>query len=80
MTRKRRAQPKTQAQSARQAFDETAARERLGAVPASGVRASEIQYWDARVAELRATGQRLTDTALLFQAMGGVAEDKHSGS
>ncbi|MGN6231621.1 MAG: efflux transporter outer membrane subunit [Trinickia sp.] len=70
----------TQAQSARQAFDETAARERLGAVPASSVRASEIQYWDARVAELRATGQRLTDTALLFQAMGVVAEDKHSGS
>jgi NodT family efflux transporter outer membrane factor (OMF) lipoprotein len=70
----------TQAQSARQAFDETAARSRLGAVPASSVRATEMQYWNARVGELRSTGQRLTDTALLFQAMGVVAQDPHSGT
>jgi hypothetical protein len=61
-------------------LEDPAARGRLGAVPASTVRASEMQYWNARVTELRATGQRLTDTALLFQAMGVVAQDEHSGS
>ena len=64
----------TQAQSARQAFDETAARGRLGAIPGSSVRASEEQYWNAQLAAIRSTGQRLTDTAVLFQAMGGVPD------
>jgi outer membrane protein TolC len=66
----------TQAQSARQAFDETAARGRLGAIPGSSVRASEEQYWNAQLAAIRSTGQRLTDTAVLFQAMGGVPDGK----
>lgn len=60
----------TQTQSARQAFDETAARGRLGAIPAANVRASEQQYWNAKLAALRSSAQRLADTALLFQAMG----------
>jgi NodT family efflux transporter outer membrane factor (OMF) lipoprotein len=60
----------SQTQSAKQAFDETAARGRLGAVPTSNVRASEIQYWNATLSAVRATNQRLADTALLFQAMG----------
>ncbi|MGN6319727.1 efflux transporter outer membrane subunit [Trinickia sp.] len=60
----------SQTQSAKQAFDETAARGRLGAVPASNVRTSEIQYWNATLSAVRATSQRLADTALLFQAMG----------
>jgi NodT family efflux transporter outer membrane factor (OMF) lipoprotein len=60
----------TQTQSARQAFDETAARGRLGAIPAASVRASEQQYWNAKLTALRSSAQRLADTALLFQAMG----------
>jgi NodT family efflux transporter outer membrane factor (OMF) lipoprotein len=66
----------TQTQSARQAFDETAARGRLGAIPGSSVRASEAQYRNAQLAAIRSTGQRLTDTAVLFQAMGGVPDGK----
>ena len=60
----------TQTQSARQAFEETAARGRLGAIPAATVRASEQQYWNAKLTALRTSAQRLADTALLFQAMG----------
>lgn len=60
----------TQARAAQQAFDETAARGRLGAVAGVSVRASEIQYLNAKLGAIRATGQRLADTALLFQAMG----------
>lgn len=64
-----------QAQSAQQAFAETAARGRLGAVPPSSVRTSEIQYGNAKLAAIRSTGQRLSDTALLFQAMGSRTPD-----
>jgi NodT family efflux transporter outer membrane factor (OMF) lipoprotein len=63
-----------QTQSARQAFDEAAARGRLGAVSTSNVRASENQYWNARLGAIRSTGQRLADTALLFQSMGEMPE------
>lgn len=58
------------ASAARQAFDETAARGKLGAVPDSAVRASEQQYWNERVGAIRSTGRRLGDTAMLYQAMG----------
>ncbi|PMS16371.1 RND transporter [Trinickia dabaoshanensis] len=60
----------TSASSAREAFDETAARGKLGAIPDSAVRGSEQQYWNARLGAIRASGRRLGDTALLFQAMG----------
>lgn len=56
--------------AARGAFDDTAARVRLGALPPSAARASEQQYRNARLDEIRATGTRLVDTARLFQAMG----------
>ncbi|MDG0023158.1 efflux transporter outer membrane subunit [Trinickia sp. Y13] len=59
-----------QTQAARRAFDETAARGRLGAVAPTAVQASEQQYRNAELGAIRATGQRLIDTAALFQAMG----------
>jgi NodT family efflux transporter outer membrane factor (OMF) lipoprotein len=58
------------ASAARQAYDETASRHRLGALPTSAVRSSEQQYQNARLDEIRAIGARLSDTAALFQAMG----------
>ena len=60
----------TSASAARQAFDETAARGKLGAVADLAVRASEQQYWNAQLNAIRAAGRRLGDTALLYQAMG----------
>ncbi|WJF89103.1 efflux transporter outer membrane subunit [Paraburkholderia bonniea] len=58
------------AQAARGIFDATRARYQLGAVPFSAVRASEQQWRNARLDEIRYSGARLTDTAALFQAMG----------
>jgi NodT family efflux transporter outer membrane factor (OMF) lipoprotein len=60
----------TSATAARQAFDETAARGRLGAVADAAVRASEQQYWNEQLSAIRSVGRRLSDTALLYQAMG----------
>lgn len=51
-------------------WHDTARRAALGAVPASVVRASERQYQNARLETIRASGARLSDTALLYQAMG----------
>jgi outer membrane protein TolC len=56
--------------AAQKSFEETAARYRLGAVPVTAARASEQQYRNARLDEIRFTGARLNDTAALFQAMG----------
>ncbi|KWI44168.1 RND transporter [Burkholderia ubonensis] len=56
--------------AARTAYDDAAARVRLGALPPSASRASELQYRNARLDEIRATGARLADTARLYQAMG----------
>jgi NodT family efflux transporter outer membrane factor (OMF) lipoprotein len=58
------------ARSAQGVFDETSARQRLGAVPESTARSSEQQFRNARLDEIRYTGARLSDTAALFQAMG----------
>jgi NodT family efflux transporter outer membrane factor (OMF) lipoprotein len=58
------------ARSARGVFDETSGRYRLGALPVSAMRSSEQQFRNARLEEIRYTGARLTDTAMLFQAMG----------
>jgi NodT family efflux transporter outer membrane factor (OMF) lipoprotein len=60
------------ARAARGAFDETAARYRLGAVPVSAARAGEERYRNARLDEIRYMGARLADTASLFQAMGAL--------
>ncbi len=60
----------TSASAARQAFDETAARGKLGAVADFAVRTSEQQYWNEQLNAIRAAGRRLGDTALLYQAMG----------
>jgi NodT family efflux transporter outer membrane factor (OMF) lipoprotein len=51
-------------------FTDSTARARLGAIPPSSVRASERQYRNARLDAIRYESARLTDTALLFQAMG----------
>ncbi|WP_321871126.1 efflux transporter outer membrane subunit [Burkholderia ubonensis] len=56
--------------AARGAYDDAAARARLGALPPSASRASELQYRNARLDEIRAMGARLADTARLYQAMG----------
>jgi NodT family efflux transporter outer membrane factor (OMF) lipoprotein len=56
--------------AAEQIYRDTAARVRLGAVPISAARAREQQYWNAYLTTVRATGARLSDTALLFYAMG----------
>lgn len=51
-------------------FSDSTARARLGAIAPSSVRASERQYRNARLDAIRYESARLTDTALLFQAMG----------
>ncbi|MBU9127822.1 efflux transporter outer membrane subunit [Burkholderia multivorans] len=56
--------------AARGASDDAAARVRLGALPPSAARASELQYRNAQLDAIRATGARLADTARLYQAMG----------
>ncbi len=52
-------------------FEDSAARVRLGAIPESAGRASERQYQNARLTSIRYESARLSDTAVLFQAMGG---------
>lgn len=56
--------------ASRGVFDDSAARVRLGALPESAGRASERQYKNARLTSIRYESARLSDTALLFQAMG----------
>ncbi|VVD85461.1 NodT family RND efflux system outer membrane lipoprotein [Pandoraea communis] len=56
--------------AAEQIYRDTAARVRLGALPVSAARGREQQYWNAYMTTVRATGARLSDTALLFYAMG----------
>lgn len=56
--------------AAEQVYRDTAARVRLGALPVSASRGKEQQYWNAHLTTVRATGARLSDTALLFYAMG----------
>jgi NodT family efflux transporter outer membrane factor (OMF) lipoprotein len=51
-------------------YEETDARYRLGAVPYYAVRQSEQQWRNASLDEIRYRGQRLSDTASLFQSMG----------
>jgi len=70
------------ARLAKDVFDETAARYRLGAVPYVAVRSSEQQWRNARLDEIRYRGARLSDTAALFQAMGNppVSGDAGAGA
>ncbi len=56
--------------AARTAFNETASRHRLGALPASAEQSSEQQYLNAQLDTVRATSRRMSDTAALLQAMG----------
>ncbi|WP_250529577.1 efflux transporter outer membrane subunit [Caballeronia sp. ATUFL_F1_KS4A] len=56
--------------AARDASADAAARVRLGAIPPRAARGSEQQYLNARLATIRASSARLSDTAALFQAMG----------
>jgi NodT family efflux transporter outer membrane factor (OMF) lipoprotein len=58
------------AQHDRQVWRDTEQRAALGAQSADSVRASERQYQNVRLSEIRARGARLIDTAALFQAMG----------
>jgi NodT family efflux transporter outer membrane factor (OMF) lipoprotein len=58
------------ATSAEQSFSDAGARYRLGAIAYPTTLASEQQWQNARLVEIRAKAARLTDTAALFQAMG----------
>lgn len=58
------------ADAARTAFDDTASRHRMGALPSAATHASESRYLNAQLAAARAAGQRMSDTAALFQSMG----------
>jgi len=60
-----------------QYWRDTARRAAVGAVPQSAVRASEKQYQNAYLSEIRANSARLTDTAALFQAMGILPGDRN---
>ncbi|WP_175674460.1 efflux transporter outer membrane subunit [Burkholderia ambifaria] len=63
------------ARAAGAAFDETAQRRTLGAVPVSAQQASERQYLTAELDAVRAASRRMTDTAALLQAMGELPPD-----
>ncbi|AOJ90455.1 RND transporter [Burkholderia sp. MSMB0856] len=58
------------ARAAGEAFQETAQRRTLGAVPMSAQRSSEQTYLNAELDAVRAASRRMTDTAALLQAMG----------
>lgn len=60
----------SEAHAAHQLFDETTSRYRLGALPIAAAQASEQQFLTSQLDAVRAQGQRLGDTAALFQAMG----------
>ncbi|MBC8642556.1 efflux transporter outer membrane subunit [Caballeronia sp. EK] len=58
------------ADAARAAFDDTASRYRMGSVSSAATHVSESRYLNSKIGAVRATGQRMSDTAALFQAMG----------
>lgn len=58
------------ADAAKQSFDDARSRYRLGAASYPLTLAGEQRWQNARVQQIQATGQRLVDTAALFQAMG----------
>jgi NodT family efflux transporter outer membrane factor (OMF) lipoprotein len=58
------------ARAARAAFDDTASRRRLGSLPPTAQHVTEQRFLNAQVGAVRATSQRMSDTAALFQAMG----------
>jgi hypothetical protein len=58
------------AQAARAAFDDTALRHRMGSLPSTAQHASEQRFLNAQISAVRAASQRMSDTAVLFQAMG----------
>lgn len=64
------AQADIASQASMNVFNDSAARVRMGAIPESAGRASERQYRNARLTSIRYESARLSDTALLFQAMG----------
>jgi NodT family efflux transporter outer membrane factor (OMF) lipoprotein len=69
------------AQAAREGFDDTASRRRLGSLPSTAQHASEQRLLNAQVDAVQATSQRMSDTAALFQAMGEMpAGQPHTAS
>lgn len=58
------------ADAAHAAFDDAASRHRMGSLPTSATHATESRYLNAQIGAVRAAGQRMSDTAALFQAMG----------
>ncbi|WP_341318423.1 efflux transporter outer membrane subunit [Paraburkholderia sp. IMGN_8] len=68
------------AQAARAAFDDTVARHRIGSLPSTAQHASEQRFLNAQLSSVRATGQRMSDTAALFQAMGEPPADQKAAS
>lgn len=67
------ASAETASRASQGAFDDAAARVRLGAIPPRAARASEQQYRNAQLSAIRYSSARLSDTASLFQAMGSPA-------
>jgi len=68
------------AQTAHAAFDETTSRARLGSLRSSAQHASEQRFLNAQLSAVRAGGQRMSDTAALFQAMGELPADPPQAS
>jgi NodT family efflux transporter outer membrane factor (OMF) lipoprotein len=60
----------TASQAARTAFDEVEKRRRMGTVALAEERSSEQHYLHAQLDTVRAGSRRLSDTAVLLQAMG----------
>ncbi|KXU83891.1 RND transporter [Paraburkholderia monticola] len=58
------------ADAAHAGFDDAASRHRMGSLPSTATHASESRYLNAQLGAVRAAGQRMSDTAALFQAMG----------
>ncbi|MCC8403319.1 efflux transporter outer membrane subunit [Paraburkholderia sp. MMS20-SJTN17] len=58
------------ADAAQADLDDATSRHRMGSLPSTATHASESRYLNARIAAVRAAGQRMSDTAALFQAMG----------
>jgi NodT family efflux transporter outer membrane factor (OMF) lipoprotein len=57
-------------EAAREAFDDTASRHRMGSLSSAATHATEARYLNAQIGATRAAAQRMSDTAALFQAMG----------
>lgn len=61
----------TAVDAARQSLEVTQAQYKLGGVPLTSVLLAEVTYQDALIVDVKAKAARLSDTAALYQALGG---------